>query len=203
MYNSSKFVTDAIYFTMKINKHKLFLLFFWTIIISCSESDDNSSNDIIFLEQHKETHGTLLSGTEPPAIQIDFPTYNFDITTKTLNGITEFELNDNLKLIYGSGECLSGFAGGGCGTGLLGVYNIPYERGSFELLKIDEDGSVVLMYEEEVMNLAPGEEWITENTKYDTTFWNNGNQSIVELTENNRITNFGFIQKDNIKSWSW
>lgn len=189
---------------MKIKNHKLFLLFFAIIIISCSENDDyDSAKNIVFLEQHKQTNRTLLSGPEPPIIQIDFPTYNFDISTRTLNGVTEFDLNNNLKLIYGSGECLSGFAGGGCGTGLSGIYEVPYQRGNFELLKVDDDGSVVFLYDDEAISLAPGEIWINEITSYDTTFWENGNQSIVELSESNRITNFGLIEKDNIISWSW
>lgn len=189
---------------MKIKNHKLFLLLFLIILISCSENDDdNSVKNIVFLEQHKEISGALLSGPEPPIIQIDFPTYNFDINTRTLNGVTEFDINDNLKLIYGSGECLSAYAGGGCGTGLSGVYEVPFQRGNFELLKVDDDGSVVFLYDKEAISLAPGEIWVNEISSNDTTFWENGNQSIVELSESNQITNFGLIEKENVISWSW
>ncbi len=83
---------------------------------------------------------------------IDFPTYSFDSDIRTLKGIIDFEISNDLKLIYGSGSCLSGTAGGGCGTGLSAIYAIPYERGSFELLKTETDGNIIALFENEVIS---------------------------------------------------
>lgn len=171
---------------------------------ACQKDDDEitESDSYIFIEQHKITHGEHISGPDRPLLMIDFPTYSFNTDTRTLNGIIDFEINKDLDLIFGSGSCLSGIAGGGCGTGLSAVYNIPYERGDFELLKAEPNGNIVVLYGEEVLALAAGEEWIIETIKLDT-LQVEGENSIIKLTDTDRITNFGVLNKADIISWKW
>lgn len=171
--------------------------------ISCNkEVNDPSLEQYLFLEQHTVVSGVLISGPEPPSLQIDFPTYKFHEESGQLDGIFNFSVDDNLKMIYGSGTSLTGTAGGGAATGLAGVYEIPYVRGSFELLKLDDAGNVVFMYNDEVHNLKPGEEWTDESTRLDTVMVDN-EISISEITTNERITNFGLQDKANIQKWDW
>jgi hypothetical protein len=182
------------------------IFFILTILLfNACQKDDNEvvvSDDYIFIEQLSVTHGEHISGPERPLLTIDFPTYSFDSDTRTLKGIIDFEINNDLKLIYGSGTCLSGTAGEGCGTGLSAIYTIPYERGSFELLKTETDGNIIALFENEVINLAAGEEWVFETVSRDTTEVD-GQISISEITRNDRITNFGFLKKSDIISWEW
>lgn len=171
---------------------------------ACQKDDDKvvDSDNYIFIEQHALTHGEHISGPERPMLMIDFPTYSFYSDTKTLNGIIDFEINNDLKLIYGSGSCLSGAAGGGCSTGLSAVYSIPYERGNFELLKAETNGSIVAIYGEVVISLAAGEEWKMDTITMDTVQIE-GQASIIKLTKTDRITNFGVLNKADIVSWQW
>lgn len=177
--------------------------FLLLISVSCSKDDhDPSLDSYLFLEQHTTVSGELISGPEPPLLQIDFPTYTFDETTGILDGVINFTTDDKLKMIYGSGTCLSGTAGGGCGTGLTGVYSVPFQRGTFELLKLDEDGNVVFMYNNEVHDLKPGEEWSEQTTRLDTVMVDT-EISISSITTTERMKNYGFREKVNIQKWEW
>lgn len=177
----------------------LVLLLFST----CTESDVNPhKNQYLFIEQHTTVSGELMTGPEPPLMQIDFPTYTFHEETGILDGIIEFSTGVDLKIIYGSGACLTGTAGGGCATGLTGIYEIPFERDGFELLKLDDSGEIIFIYDEDVQNLLPGEDWINTFTKLDTVMVDD-QMSISMITYNERVTNFGFQDKSNIEKWDW
>lgn len=179
-------------------------IFFLTLFIGFTGCDLNGnpedSDNYLFVEHHIHTHGDLLSGPEPPLLQIDFPTYSFDIDSAILSGIINFEIDNNLKIIFGSGGCLSGMAGGGCGTGLSGINVIPFQRGIFEILKMDTDGKIVFEYNNEVHALNVGEEWKTE-LSYNDTVNMGGINSISKMTETDRITNFGYLDKSKIRKW--
>lgn len=186
-----------------INSILLFIIIFLSYA-SCQkeENDVKSSDQYVFIEQLTVEHGELISGPQPPLIQIDFPTFSFNSETKELKGIIDFEISKELKLIYGSGSCLSGTAGGGCGTGLNGVYVIPFERAKFELLKIDLDGSIIAVYNDDVIDLPAGQEWKKETVRLDTTIVD-GLKSISEITQTITINNYGLLKKSDIISWDW
>lgn len=163
-------------------------------------NDDDESMSYLFIEQFTQTNGVLVSGPEPPSLQIDFPTYSYNEGLKTLNGIIDFEINKNLKFVYGSGTCLSGTAGGGCAAGLNGVYEIPFDHGSFEILKIEESGTMQYIYKDEVFSLDVNDEHVVVTTYMDTTDVD-GVNSISEITSTRTISNFGFIEEEDIVSW--
>lgn len=181
-------------------------IFFLILFIGFTGCDLNGepedAGSYLFVEHHIHTHGDLLSGPEPPLLQIDFPTYSFDVDSGILTGIVIFDINSNLKIIFGSGSCLSGTAGGGCGTGLSGINAIPFQRGNFEILKMDDDGKIVFEYDDEVHALNAGEEWKTE-LSYNDTVNVEGIKSISKITETDRITNFGYLDKSKIRKWQW
>ena len=170
--------------------------------ISCSNEEEYPPGKYLFVEQHKHSHGELISGPEPPLIQIDFPTYSFDPDSGKLYGIINFNVDYSLEVIFGSGTCLTGTAGGGCGTGLTGIYKVPFTKGNFELLKYDETGRIVFEYKKQVYSLNTGEEWASVKTYFDTTNYN-GMISISKKTDTERITNLGFIESKNITQWLW
>jgi len=176
-------------------------LFLNSCIFNDDDENDKNSN-YVFIEQHKSIHGDLISGQEPPLLQIDFPTYQFNNEIKSLNGVIDFDIDSKLKVIYGSGSCLSGTAGNGCATGLTGIYEIPFMRNNFELLKLEDDGTAIFIYDEEVHSLLAGEIWEEIETRFDTI--NNEEEiSISEITTTNRITNFGSASKADIIAWEW
>jgi hypothetical protein len=173
-------------------------------ILSCTKDDIEiiESDYFLFIEQHTEISGELVSGPQPPLLQIDFPTYHFNSETEILNGVISFDINNDLKLIYGSGTCLSGTAGAGCGTGLSGIYQIPYKQQNFEVLKLEDNGNVIFIYKDEVFNLAPGDEWNSEISRLDSININ-GELSISKITETDRISNYGLLKKADIDIWKW
>lgn len=160
------------------------------------------ADNYVFIEQHTHDHGEVISGPAPPLITIDFPTYNFNSETKELTGIIDFSISDELKIIYGSGGCLSGAAGEGCGTGLDAVYGIPFEKGSFEVLKLEQDGSIIALFLDAVIDLGPGEDWTEEITFKDSVIVE-GQLSITRVTRTNRISNHGILKKSDIIIWEW
>lgn len=182
------------------------ILFLLTLVVGLTGCDLNNDTEdsvnYLFVEHHIQEHGVLLSGPQPPLLQIDFPTYSFDADSGILTGIINFGIDDNLKIIFGSGCCLSGTAGGGCGTGLSGIIAIPFQRDNFEILKMDEKGKIVFEYNNTVNALNAGEEWKKEVTYNDTVAFE-GKKSISRITVTDRITNFGFIEKSKIRKWEW
>jgi hypothetical protein len=187
---------------MKFLSNIFFLILFFGFTGCDLNEEPEGTGSCLFVEHHMHTHGDLLSGPEPPLLQIDFPTYNFNVDSGILTGIFDFDIDGNLKIIFGSGGCLSGTAGGGCGTGLNGINAIPFQRGNFEILKMDTDGKIVFEYDNEVHALNAGEEWKTE-LSYNDTVIVEGVKSISKITETDRITNFGFLDKSKIRKWQW
>lgn len=182
---------------------KFFVLFLVLALNACIfNNDDDKPKSYLFVEQFTQTDGVLISGPEPPSMQIDFPTYRYDSGLRTLNGIIDFEINKDLRFIYGSGTCLSGTAGGGCGTGLTGVYEIPFEQGAFEMLKIEDDGTIRFIYEDEVFSLGVNDEHAVVTSYMDTTDMD-GVNSISEITSTLTISNFGFINEEDVVPWEW
>ena len=182
---------------------QLFLLII-IAFVSCSKSGNEiiDTDKCIFIDEHTNVHGTLLSGPRPPLISVDFPTYSFNINTGELTGIIDFDLTPSLKIIYGSGASFSGTAGSGSATGLKGVYSIPYKEGIFEITEYDSDGKIKINYKDSVLFLAAGEKWVIETNYNDTT--REGNEiSISKITSTTKIENFGIINKSNIVVEKW
>lgn len=191
-------------------------LFIWFFGCDINEEPEEGAIKYLFVEHHIRKHGVLLSGPQPPLLQIDFPTYILNTDSAILTGMIDFKIDDNLKIIFGSGTCLSGTAGGGCGTVLSGVYSLPFkrempkkdekgkivseylQRGKFEILKLHEKGKIDFEYYNTVNALNAGEEWIKEII-YNDTIAVNEKQSISKIKVTERIINFGFIESSKIR----
>ena len=186
---------------------KIRTMAFSTILLfsffACNLNGENEgSGNYLFVEHLVLTDGELVSGPERPPLMIDFPTYYFVADSGILRGVVDFNIDDNLQIVLGSGSCLSGQAGGGCGTGLNGITSIPYKKGNFELLKLDENGKIIFEYKGEAYSLNAGEDWKSE-TSFNDTAMVNGEKSIVKKTVIDRISNLGFQEKSKIRKWDW
>ena len=189
---------------MKTLSRILFLLLLFPAV-GCND-DEDSPGSFLFVENFESSNGVLLSGTEPPGLQIDFPTYRFNKETKVLDGHIDFAFTNNLKLIYGSGTGLSGTSGGGIAKDLSGITQLPLERGIFILQKVEPGGSIVVRFKDSLFTLAVDEEFIDTEIYIDT-FPFVGEEGvdtcITEVTNTRTISNFGFIRKENIISRGW
>jgi hypothetical protein len=109
------------------------------IVTGCGKNDEEnwiiSSAKCVFVDHHINTDGQLIEGNYQGGLNIDFPTYIFEETSKKLSGQFNFEINKSLKLIYGDGRSLSGVVGSGAATGLYGIYDFPYKKGNIEIKK--------------------------------------------------------------------
>ncbi|WP_167605363.1 hypothetical protein [Maribellus sediminis] len=175
--------------------------------VGCND-DDDSPEFFLFVENFEYSTGVLLSGPEPPILQIDYPTYRYHEQANILEGEIDFELNKHLKLIYGSGVTLSGTAGGGGASGLYEITELPFEKGVFTLHEIAPDGSISVTYRDSLFTLAVNEKFIYAKTTIDTVpFYAVGSEEadtcITQTTTTRVISNFGFIPRENIQAWEW
>jgi hypothetical protein len=155
-----------------------------------------STDEYVFIDHHIHTHGDLIMGAYQE-LMIDFPTYQFDQEAGTLMGSIDFEIDEELKVIFGSGSSLSCCAGGGAATRLTGVYEVPYERDGFTIERIEPDGTAYIEYDGESIVLASGEEWVKEESRFDT----QPPLGVARLTTTDKIVNYGILDKSGIEEW--
>lgn len=153
------------------------------------------SDKYVFIDHHIHEHGKSIVGY-CMKLWIDFPTYRFDEKTGILIGEINFDINETLKVVYGSGASLSGDVGGGAATRLLGVYELPYERGHFKILKIDSDGTAYIEYKGVSIVLKSGEEWVNITSRIQSC----PPRGIAKLTITDKIINYGILDKSKVEN---
>jgi hypothetical protein len=184
-----------------IRKSKILGIVLLLLFCACN-NEPIQNNSILFIEQHKITNGVLLSGPEPPLIMVDFPTYIFNKENNTLEGLIDFEITAELKLIYGSGGCLTGTAGGGCSTGLIAGYSFPFSHGAFELPSNNSLQKITCFYKGEKIELLPGEMWSKIEVRIDT-IEVDGELSINEITTTDNLIFHGILENSDVIPWEW
>lgn len=172
------------------------------LVSSCEKNQEEdwiiSSDKCVFVDHHINTNGELLEGNYQGGLNIDFPTYKFDKTTKILKGELDFEINKSLKIIYGNGRSLSGVVGAGAATGLYGVYELPYAKGKFEIKEIESNGTVHIQYNDSLIILKSNEEWVGISSEIDTQDFGEGIAKANIITTD-KIVNYGIIGKSEIE----
>lgn len=155
-----------------------------------------SPSKYVFIEGYIWTNQEVIEGALSVR-EIDFSDYRFHDDTGALSGKIDFEVNESLKAVYGSGRTLSG-DGSGYGSSLYGVYDLPYSHNSFILLKIDSDGTAHIRYNDASIVLSPGEKWVNQSSEiWESQF--GGQLAKVNITINETITNYGILDKSKIK----
>jgi WD40 repeat protein len=169
-----------------------------------------SPDKYVFIEHIFNTDGEVTAGGGEGGLEcykheyIDFPTYEFENRTKTLSvGLWQGEIpnvNDTLKIVYGTGYSQSGAAGSGASTWLVGVYELPYKYSStFKIMSATSDGAVSLLYNNKSIELKSGETWENKTvswkneTGWEYVGWNATCR--VKVVESDRITNYGILEK--------
>jgi hypothetical protein len=171
------------------------------IVTGCGKNDEEnwiiSSGKCVFVDHHINTDGQLIEGNYQGGLNIDFPTYSFNETSKILSGEFNFEINKSLKLIYGDGSSLSGVVGSGAGTCLYGIYDLPYKKGYFEIKEIKPDGTVHIQYMDSSIVLKSNAEWVVVTSETDTQDYGEGIAKAM-ITTTDKIVNHGIIEKSKI-----
>ncbi|MCX6659991.1 MAG: hypothetical protein NTX81_06390 [Candidatus Bathyarchaeota archaeon] len=164
--------------------------------LKTSTQNPTTTGTYIFIQQHTHIHGESLEGNYRGPM-IDFPTYSFDNKTGTLRGMMNFEINDTLVAIYGSGLGLSGAAGGGASTSLYGVFDLPYKKDDLQILRIDLDGTAHISYRGLSITLRNGEEWTNTTSRIDSKEVGNMKGKAM-LTITDKIINHGILEKSKV-----
>ena len=160
-----------------------------------------SEGRYLFIETWVQWHVEVVAGSF--GLYIDFPTYSYDADRQTLDVM---DAADDPKIVsdrsflalWGDGTSLDvrNGTGGGVSSGVRGIYQLPFHRdGSFELLRIEPDGTAQLHFRGELLVLKPGEsrEAKTEPVvKKDV-------QSVIKESFTYRITNYGLWPKSKIR----
>ncbi len=162
----------------------------YSVTVAVTSSD---VKPVLFLEHFTFQTGTQIAGFCAP-ICIDFPTYSFNQETRYLTSWTSFKLNDSALIVYGSGLGLDGTAGCGAASGLTFVTTLPYSDRSISINSLDENGTVHLSFGDSPITLAPGQSWVK-----DTTYIQTWPECESEITQSDRISNFGFLMPYQIR----
>jgi hypothetical protein len=153
------------------------------------------AGQVLFINRHVRVEGTCIEGDCQPGPMIDFPTYRFDPETGILESWFALNLGDDLKVLYGNGTSLRGLAGGGAATGLTEVASLPAEVEGLRIVQVDRDGTAYLEHGDELLVLAPGQEWTT--TTQEVQEQEDGK---VRLTSTEQIVNYGILDRAQISS---
>lgn len=171
-------------------------------LVGCEKDEENwiiNSDKYVFVDHHVSRHGETIEGNYVGGLHIDFPTYSYDESSKTLGGIIDFEINKSLKVIYGDGTSISGVIGSGIAAGLTGIYDIPYANGRFEIQQIEPNGTVHIQYMDSIIVLKSNEEWVNVTTEIITQDY--GEEiARANITTIDRFVNYGIIEKSKIEN---
>jgi hypothetical protein len=164
---------------------------------------------IIFVEHWIDEDGYPLKKPGPyHDDNIDFPEFWYNYITKKLSGEVDFPFEKDLKMIYGFGHSLQGYAGGGCASMLYPVKKLPFiehilfepssaeenvkkiDKGNIVIKIIGENGALNISYCNTNITLEVGEKWeeITAIKETNST-------GVTQFVTTEVIINHGYIRR--------
>jgi len=180
----------------------VFLLMGLVFVSSCDKEDPEaweiSTANFVFIEHSIVTQGQLLQTPyDNDGPHLEFPTYSYNAATKVLSGLINFNITDNLKVVFGNSKSIIGFAGSGTASGLTGLNRLPYKYEQLEISKIDADGTAYINYKGDAFVLKSGESWSDKTSEIVTQQHGDRTGKINKVTTD-KITNFGIWEKTKI-----
>jgi hypothetical protein len=138
-------------------------------------------------------NGTVINGSVPFR-SVDFPGYWFNENTRTLKGNIDFEINDQLLLVYGDSLTLQGNFGAGTGNKLYGIYSFPAKTDQAIIYYVDGYGNIGMYVNDRSIILRPGQEYSYNESE--TVKDGNGT---VRIDYQHLFVNHGLIPKTGIQ----
>jgi len=167
----------------------------FVLLLSCASSSKTGKvqekNDFIpFVEFYTITEGKTLSGNANPGRRIDGPGYSYDSVSQKLE-IYRKNLTDtlNIKLYLGVGKVLTGTAGLGVSSTIIGVNNLPFTHNDFTITHATKSKVNCLLKGKKFV-LIPSQEYSLSETKIDSL----PNSTIVQTTTTWKVTFKGFVK---------
>ena len=169
--------------------------------------DDAVEGEFLLVELWHSSNGILLSGngSEIPILCIDFPTYHIDEGGGKLVDYGNLEKGgiSRMRVLYGFGTGLNGYAGSGAASGLEPYNGYPvhiteelrFSGGTSYNITIDilENDTIMI---NNTIPIAAGGEYIFYSNH--TQIYSDLGNATVRIEETVRIKNFGLWQKDRI-----
>lgn len=152
----------------------------------------------IFIDHTTIVNGELIEGNYSNGSTIDFPTYFYNEDSDVLTGSINFPINDSLNIIYGGGLFLAGLAGTGAASRLYGIYDLPFERGNFQLIDYESNGTIHLIYNDSLIVLPIDKTWTNTTSFIDTQYVDN-EIATATISTYNQIINYGILDKETIE----
>ena len=153
-----------------------------------------------FVEKWRDIHGVWLDEGIHGNKTIDFPLYDFSRETRTLTDYDSlgFDIHAAWVLLYGSGASLHGDAGMGSCSELTAIYSLPCTTNDISFISTGTNGTVTLRCWGQLHTLAPGDivsnqtSWVETNVLGKMAFRK-------QFVGKERIENFGFVERSNVK----
>lgn len=194
------------------------LIFFFCIFFFLGCTKDKmkglADDEYLFVEFFRNQSGRVLEGNldSPIGLLWCCPTYVFEKSTgKLLGNLNFFDVNKDLKVIYGSNSTSNHVMGSSHGSTLWGFYNLPTEDNRLisTNLIIDYLADSDMVYFS-MDSIAPVMLKVNERKDFimsvDTLrFLDNvgGGEIVVEITETWSIVNNGILKKDMVIHKNW
>lgn len=138
-----------------------------------------------------------MSGTPPPGMRIDGPTYTFDPQSQSLQSFIapNFDPKETLAII-GMGRILRGTEGGGLSSRLVGVNQLPRTEGQLTLKTIGKS-KIFFDLLGNSYTLEPGMEalalnYVTDTIEYET------EKAVIRKTISHQVIYHGRLKQSNI-----
>lgn len=201
-------------------KRNLFFLLTILLFLNCQKEEPMwFDSQYVFLEVNNSIHNEVIEGKYWGHVEWDgFGYYSYDHSDGTLLSMSwdEVEMTDDTKMILGSMISENGDVSGGYAAALHEIHDLPSSSSNLNITQIDEDGTVYFTYKDSSMVLVPNEEWTKTWTELKTkvhqiTDWNEEagedvtwiDTLIIQYTYNDRITNWGLLEKSKFTNESW
>ena len=154
------------------------------------EEEEVHDNKYIFIEVTVTQISEPLEGPEPHWKVAEFdPEYS--LYNGFLEGEIDFSINKNLRCIIGYNKIEEGISGCKTKSFLEGVYTLPFFIEEFQLIEMDEKGTIKVDFREKTIEIEIGKKW---NARYIKIIKEKKIREIIEL----KIENKGFFEKDKI-----
>lgn len=150
-----------------------------------------------FIEYYVTFDGKALSGTPPPGMRIDGPTYNVDKERGEVTSYMDANFGkDTVSIVIGAGRIRRGTEGGGLSSRLIGFSKLPHTEGKLNLDALSNNG-ITFTFENETIELLSNNEWVKITESIDTIPSIDGN-AVIQRKVTHQVNFHGYFEKEKL-----